>query len=78
MRRIMFCILAAGILLEAGCQTSHEVEIKPVEVKPIHITIDVNVRVDRALDDFFSDVDQVAEEVKEDKGLGEAGQGGAK
>jgi len=43
-------------LLAVGC-TSHEVEVKPVEIKPIHITIDVNVKVDRALDDFFGDID---------------------
>ena len=43
-------------LLNVGC-TSHEVEMKPVEIKPIHITIDVNVKVDRALDDFFGDID---------------------
>ena len=42
--------------LVVGC-TSHEVEMKPVEIKPIHITIDVNVKVDRALDDFFGDID---------------------
>jgi len=41
----------------AAC-TSHQVEIKPVEVKPIHITIDINVKVDRALDDFFGDLDK--------------------
>jgi len=40
-----------------GC-THHEVEMKPVEIKPIHITIDVNVKVDRALDDFFRDIDK--------------------
>lgn len=40
----------------SGC-TRHEVEVKPVEIKPIHITIDVNVKVDRALDDFFGDLD---------------------
>jgi len=51
-------ILAAGLLLTTSC-TRHEVEIKPVEIKPIHITIDVNVKVDRALDDFFSDLDQI-------------------
>ena len=38
--------------------TQHKVEIAPVEVKPIHITIDVNVKVDKALDDFFGDIDQ--------------------
>ncbi len=38
--------------------TSHQVEIKPVEIKPIHITIDINVKVDRALDNFFGDLDK--------------------
>lgn len=38
--------------------TRHEVDVKPVEIKPIHITIDVNVKVDRALDDFFGDIDE--------------------
>ena len=37
--------------------TQHKVEVAPVEVKPIHITIDVNVKVDKALDDFFEDID---------------------
>jgi len=46
------------LLLSAAC-TRHEVEVKPVEVKPIHITIDVNVKVDRALDDFFGDLDEI-------------------
>lgn len=45
----------------SGC-TRHEVEIKPVEIKPIHITIDINVKVDRALDDFFGDLDEIQAE----------------
>ena len=44
-----------------GC-TQHKVEVAPVEVKPIHITIDVNVKVDKALDDFFGDIDSAEEE----------------
>jgi len=47
-----------------SCATRHEVEVKPVEIKPIHITIDVNVKVDRALDDFFGDIDETAEEIQ--------------
>ena len=47
-----------------GC-TSHKVEVAPVEIKPIHITIDVNVKVDKALDDFFSDIDETAEKIDE-------------
>jgi len=58
-------ILAAtfSFLISYGC-TQHKVEVAPVEVKPIHITIDVNVKVDRALDDFFSDVDSAAEKIE--------------
>ncbi len=41
-------------------ETRSEVEMKPVEIKPIHITIDVNVKVDRALDDFFGDLDKAS------------------
>ena len=57
------------VLIGTGC-TKHEIETKsqvsiaPVEVKPIHITIDVNIRVDKALDDFFSDIDETAKEIK--------------
>jgi len=53
-------VLLALWLAAAGCATRHEVAIAPVEVKPIHITIDVNIKVDRALDDFFGDLDQQA------------------
>lgn len=51
------CIVAGFFILTA-C-TSHKVEIQPLEIKPIHITIDVNVKVDRALDDFFGDLDNI-------------------
>lgn len=63
--------LGAALMLLAfstGCQTRHDinhtVDVKPVEVKPIHITIDVNVRVEKALDDFFDDIDQTEKELK--------------
>ncbi len=55
----LFC-LALLLGLGPGC-TKHEVDVKPVEIKPIHITIDVNVKVDRALDDFFGDIDEATQ-----------------
>ncbi len=65
MKRLLLApsVFAATLLIVslAAC-TRHEVEVKPVEVKPIHITIDVNVRVDRALDDFFGDLDEMRTE----------------
>lgn len=54
-------LLLAGFLSLSAC-TSHQVEVKPVEIKPIHITIDINVKVDRALDDFFGDLDKAQAE----------------
>ena len=67
MRTIFGGCLIGGLLLIAvtGCRTSHEVDVKPVEIKPIHITIDINVKIDKALDDFFDDIDQIEDEIKE-------------
>ncbi|MFA5903363.1 MAG: YnbE family lipoprotein [Desulfobacula sp.] len=50
----------------SGCQSSHQVEIKPVEIKPIHITIDVNVRVEKALDSFFDDLEAAENKIKKE------------
>ncbi len=49
----LFLFLPA--LVSAGCVS---VATKPIEVKPIHITVDVNVKVDKALNDFFGDLDK--------------------
>lgn len=58
-------ILLTGLLFLAGaCSTRHSIEVAPVEVKPIHITIDVNVKIDRALDDFFSDIDKAKDQLE--------------
>ncbi len=60
----IFVILTAisVIMFIAGC-TEHKVEVEPVKVEPIHITIDVNVKIDRALDDFFEDIDSEEEAI---------------
>ncbi|HYD84851.1 MAG TPA: hypothetical protein VEA63_12390 [Opitutus sp.] len=44
--------VVACIALLAGCV---HVKLDPVQV---HAVVDVNVKVDRALDDFFGDLDQ--------------------
>lgn len=51
-------LLGAILIFSLQACTQHKVEVAPVEIKPIHITIDVNVKVDKALGDFFSDIDQ--------------------
>jgi Skp family chaperone for outer membrane proteins len=60
----LILLSALFVLIAAGC-TQHRVEVAPVEVKPIHITIDVNVKVDRALDNFFEDIDAAEEKIED-------------
>jgi hypothetical protein len=69
MKKLVCSSLLLLLLIAPGCtkhqvETRSQVEVAPVEIKPIHITIDVNIRVDRALDDFFSDIDESAQEIK--------------
>jgi len=64
---MLFVVLTAL----SGCSTKHEIDsrsqvaLAPVEVKPIHITIDINIKVDRALDNFFDDLDETQAALKE-------------
>ncbi len=54
MKRLFpFCLPLLAVF--AGCVS---VKTEPIEVKPIHITVDVNVKVDQALNDFFGDLDR--------------------
>ena len=50
MLRLLFLLGCAFLL--GGCIN---VKLQPVEA---HITVDVNVKVDKALDDFFGDIDK--------------------
>ena len=52
----------AVALLGAGCA---RVRVEPIEVKPIHITIDVNIKVDRELDKFFAFEQEVEKKATE-------------
>ena len=58
---IVLALLGAGT--GAGCV---RVKTDPVEVKPIHITVDVNLRIERELDDFFGDIDTQDPSVRQD------------
>ena len=67
MNRLLLSTVLAVMLtaLGVGCQTQHKVEtVHKVEVAPMHITIDVNVKVDKALDDFFGELDAAEEEIQ--------------
>jgi Skp family chaperone for outer membrane proteins len=64
MTKQILLVLSALFILTAAACTQHRVEVAPVEVKPIHITIDVNVKVDRALDNFFGDIDAARDQIE--------------
>ena len=62
-RRLLLLILLVPLCL-GGCLN---VKTAPIEVKPIHITVDVNVRVEKALDDFFGDLDKKSATIEPSK-----------
>jgi len=55
MNRLPIPAAAVLLLVLGGCLN---IKTDPIEVKPIHITVDVNVKVEKALDDFFGDLDK--------------------
>jgi hypothetical protein len=55
MKHPLTLLIVAAPLWLGGCVN---VKTEPIEVKPIHITVDVNVKVERALEDFFGDLDK--------------------
>jgi hypothetical protein len=61
---VAIMVLAGGLI--QGCYSEHKIE-STHEIKPIHITIDINVKVDRALNDFFGDLDEDASEIKKEQ-----------
>lgn len=54
---------AVALLTIGACNTSHTVKVEPVEIKPIYITLDVYIKVEREVEDFFSEVEERAAEV---------------
>lgn len=48
-RLILLAAIMGSLFLEVGCLR--------VKVDPIHVTVDVNIRVQKELDNFFDDLD---------------------
>jgi hypothetical protein len=60
-RAVLFAMAAiAVVLLVAAGGCTPRVHVDPIEVKPIHIVHDINIRVDRQLDEFFAFQEQAA------------------
>jgi len=63
-RKISVLFLFVVCFFITGCSSTHKIQVAPMEIKPIHITIDVNIKVDRALDNFFGDLDNAENKIK--------------
>jgi len=63
MGKRIFLLLAALVLLAGGCiKMKHEMTIQPV-----HITVDIRIKIDRELENFFADIDKAAVATEKDK-----------
>jgi len=61
MRKMNFLpVLAAVLLITACIRMKHEMVIQPV-----HITVDIRIKIDRELENFFADIDKAATTTKE-------------
>lgn len=52
-KRIFLLVLAPALLAAACIKIKHEMTIQPV-----HITVDVRIKIDRELENFFADIDK--------------------
>jgi hypothetical protein len=60
-RRLEPVVAVIGLALVIGpAACSPRVRVDPIEVKPIHIVHDINIRVDKQLDEFFAFQEQAA------------------
>lgn len=51
-------LVLAALAAIAGC--THTVQVNPIKVEPIDITLHVYLEADKKLDSFFSDIDKPA------------------
>jgi len=55
-------MVVAAIALPA-C-TRHTVRLEPIEVRPIHITMDINIKVQREIEKDFAFMDEIEPETE--------------
>ena len=50
-RRPLLAAALGALIMLGGC--THRVQLEPIKVEPIYITLDINLKIDRELDSFF-------------------------
>lgn len=57
MRQWIGCLTLCSTAWFVGCETQHKITadtVHRVEVAPVHVTVDVNIKVQRELDELFA------------------------
>jgi len=63
MNRIMLFAILCLLFIFSGCiKMKHDITIQP-----IHVTMEITVKIDQALNEFFGDIDQADAVVKDEK-----------
>ena len=66
MKRIMLFAILCLLFIFSGCiKMKHDITIQP-----IHVTMEITVKIDQALNEFFGDIDK-APVVKDEKSVTE-------
>lgn len=50
-RRPLLAAVIGALTVLGGC--THRVQLEPIQIEPIYITLDINLKIDRELDNFF-------------------------
>ena len=60
------CLLPAGLIASAfvGAGCTHRIDVQPIRVEPIYLTVDVNVRLDKQLEESFGFEDRIERQVE--------------
>lgn len=56
MKRIVWATSVAALCLVGGCISQHAVQVEPIQLQPIRVTMDVNVRIQDGDDEEAEDV----------------------
>lgn len=59
MKSVYGILCITFFIILTGCKTEHKLE---VDVKPLQVTIDVNIKIDRELENFFGHLDKAVKE----------------
>jgi hypothetical protein len=49
--RLLLAAALGALIMLGGC--THRVQLEPIQIEPIYITLDINLKIDRELDSFF-------------------------